>query len=90
MTSWLAFAGLAVIATALPMELYFKLIALAPAGKAASVQYVLPLAATVYGLALLGEAVPAHAVLGGAVVLMGVWVAGAAAGRVRGQKLTLR
>ncbi len=72
--SWLAFAGLAAVATALPIVLYFRLVALAPVGKAASVQYVLPLAATVYGVFLLGEAVPVHAFLGGALVLMGVWV----------------
>ena len=71
---WACVAGLAVVATALPIVLYFRLVARAPAGKAASVQYLLPVAATVYGVTLLHERLPPNALVGGAVVLLGVWV----------------
>lgn len=78
-SSWIALIGLAAVATALPRVLYFRLASFAPVGKAASVSYVIPLAATLYGVLLLGETLPPGALVGGAVVLLGVWVVNTAA-----------
>ena len=76
-SSWIALAGLAVVATALPGVLFFRLASVAPAEKSASVSYLIPLAATIYGVVLLGEAVPSNALAGGVVVLLGVWIVNA-------------
>jgi drug/metabolite transporter (DMT)-like permease len=67
--------GLALVATAIPTWLYFELVKTHGAGRAALVQYLLPLFTTAYGIVLLGERASVQLVLGGAVVLVGVWLA---------------
>jgi drug/metabolite transporter (DMT)-like permease len=67
--------GLALVATAIPTWLYFELVKTHSAGRAALVQYLLPVFTTAYGVILLGERLSVQPVLGGAVVLVGVWLA---------------
>jgi drug/metabolite transporter (DMT)-like permease len=67
--------GLALVATAIPTWLYFELVKTPGAGRAALFQYLLPVFTTAYGIVLLGERLSVQLVLGGAVVLVGVWLA---------------
>lgn len=78
--TWAALVGLAVFSTVAPMLMYFQLLRNIPAGQAALVQYLLPLAATVYAVVLLGETVRPEALAGGVMVLAGVYVASRRAG----------
>ena len=72
---WLALVGLAIVATAVPTILYFKLVSQVAATKAALVQYLLPIATGFYSVVLLKEGLRWGVVVGGAVVLVGVWLA---------------
>jgi drug/metabolite transporter (DMT)-like permease len=72
---WLALFGLGAISTAIPTIMYFRLVAIVPAAKAALVQYLLPIMASLYAVMFLGEALHLNVVIGGGVVLLGVWLA---------------
>ncbi len=63
---------LGVLCTGLAYVLYFRLIADIGATSASAVNYVVPLAAVLVGVALLGEAVTWNVVVGGAIVLLGM------------------
>ncbi|HYF55819.1 MAG TPA: DMT family transporter [Salinarimonas sp.] len=68
----LALLGLGVLATALPIVLFMRLIRAAGPTRAAMVGYLTPVAATVLAMLVLGERIGPREVLGGAVVLLGV------------------
>jgi drug/metabolite transporter (DMT)-like permease len=72
---WGAVAGVAIISTAIPMVMYFRLLTLVPAAKAALVQYLIPVSASIYAVLLLGERLRAEVLIGGMAVLLGVWIA---------------
>jgi drug/metabolite transporter (DMT)-like permease len=67
--------GLSLIATAIPTWLYFELVRTQGVGRAALVQYLLPVFTAIYGVLLLGERLSAHLLFGGVIVLVGVWLA---------------
>jgi drug/metabolite transporter (DMT)-like permease len=71
---WLALLGLAIVSTAIPTILYFKLVSQVAASKAALVQYLLPIAAGLYAVVLLGESLRPGVIGGGLIVLLGVWL----------------
>jgi len=63
--------ALALLGNALGMVLYFRLIADAGATRALTVTYLIPLFAVLWGWLFLGEALPASALAGGALILAG-------------------
>ena len=63
---------LGVLSTGLAYVLYFRLIADIGATSASAVNYVVPIAAVLVGVAFLGEAVTWNLVAGGVVVLLGM------------------
>lgn len=69
-----AVAALGTVATALPMVLYWRLLARAPAATAGFVDYLIPLWTTVFAVTLLGEHPRPTALAGGALVLAGIAV----------------
>jgi drug/metabolite transporter (DMT)-like permease len=73
-----ALLALGVLATAAPMALFMRLIRRAGPTRAAMVGYLQPVVATLLGFAVLGEMVGAREVVGGAIVLAGVWLTTAA------------
>ena len=74
-TTWFSLLGLGILSTAGPTILYLGMLTSVPAAKAALVHYLVPLAAVVYGVALLGERLTMGAIIGGIVVLAGAWIA---------------
>lgn len=85
-TVWLAIAGLGVVASAVPMVLYLRLLGFASATQASSVGYLMPLWATALGTVVLGERIGILALAGALVVLVGVWlVTGARRAAARSQ-----
>lgn len=80
---WLAMVGLAIVSTAIPVIIYFNLLRQVGAARAALVHYLIPVAAVIYGAALLNERMTPQAIAGGLVVLGAVWIANHAAGRDR-------
>lgn len=75
MQTWATLAGLAVVATAVPTVLYFKLIEKIAATKASLVQYLLPLMSSIYAVVFLGETIEPRLLFGGCIILLGVWLA---------------
>jgi drug/metabolite transporter (DMT)-like permease len=69
---WAPLLALGIIATAAPMLLFMRLIRTAGPTRASMVGYLLPVWATLLGLAFLGEPVGLREILGGLVVLAGV------------------
>ena len=72
---WAAVAALAVFGSAVPLTLFLGLVQRARATDAAMVGYLQPVCATLLGALLLGEWAEPRVLLGGAVVLAGVWLA---------------
>ncbi len=72
---WAVVLILGVFASAVPFTLYLRMLRTAPASDAAMIGYLQPVWATALGAALLGEWPDTRVLLGGAVVLAGVWVA---------------
>jgi len=70
-SNWAVAAALAVVCTAAAYVLYFRLIAHTGATRAASVTFLVPVFATIWGAALLDEAVGLRMMAGGAIVLCG-------------------
>lgn len=66
--------ALGVLGTALPIVLFMRLIRAAGPTRAAMVGYLTPVAATLLAMAFLGEHIGLREVLGGAVVLAGVYL----------------
>jgi len=66
--------------TALAFALFYALIALAGAGRAALITYVAPVFSVLAGVLFLGESLGPAAVAGIALVLAGSWVAAGGAG----------
>ena len=66
---------LGVLASALPMVLFLRLLRFAQASDAALVGYLQPVWATGIAALLLAEWPEAHVLAGGLVVLAGVWLA---------------
>lgn len=67
-------AALGSVATALPMVLYWRLLARAPTATAGFVDYLIPLWATLIAVTILGEHPQPTALAGGALVLAGIAV----------------
>jgi drug/metabolite transporter (DMT)-like permease len=70
-----AVIALGTVATALPMVLYWRLLARAPTTTAGFVDYLIPLWATLLAVTVLGESPQPTALAGGALVLIGIAVA---------------
>jgi drug/metabolite transporter (DMT)-like permease len=75
-----AIVALGSVASALPIVLYWRLLARVPAATAGFVDYLIPLWATVIAVTILGETPQPTALAGGALVLAGIAVA---TGRIR-------
>lgn len=71
----LSIAALGSVATALPMALYWRLLARAPAATAGFVDYLIPLWTTALAVTVLNERPKPTALAGGALVLAGIAVA---------------
>lgn len=71
-TAWLSALGLAGLCTALAYLLYFRLMSRLGPTNAVSVTFLIPLFAMLWGALFLGEAVTAHMLAGGAIVLVGI------------------
>jgi drug/metabolite transporter (DMT)-like permease len=69
---WLAFAGLALISTALAYVLYFRILALAGATNLLLVTFLLPISAMTLGVLFLGETVSVRAVEGMGLIGLGL------------------
>ena len=72
---WAAVLALGILASAVPVTLYLRLLRTARASDAALVGYLQPVWATAAAALLLGEWPEGRVLLGGAVVLAGVWLA---------------
>lgn len=72
--NWHLMLGLGVIATALPITLFMHLIRNDGPTKAAMIGYLLPVFATVMAVIFLGETIGLREILGGLIVLLGVYV----------------
>ncbi|UQN10652.1 DMT family transporter (plasmid) [Deinococcus sp. QL22] len=72
---WWALLGMAVVSTALPVILFFRLLSTTSAAQASLVHYLLPVAALLYGVGFLGEHLQPLSVLGGVVILASIWLA---------------
>jgi drug/metabolite transporter (DMT)-like permease len=70
-----AIVALGSVASALPIVLYWRLLARVPAATAGFVDYLIPLWATVIAVTILGETPQSTALAGGALVLGGIAVA---------------
>lgn len=70
-----AIVALGSVASALPIVLYWRLLARVPAATAGFVDYLIPLWATVIAVTILGETPQPTALAGGALVLAGIAVA---------------
>lgn len=75
---WGLVALLAIIGSALPLTLFLHLLSFARARDAALVGYLQPLWAVALASLLLGERPSLTVLIGGAIVLLGVWLAGRA------------
>jgi len=73
--AWLATITLAIACTGVAYILYFRLIARIGAMRAASVTFLIPPFATVWGAMFLGEALTTQMIAGGAVILAGIALA---------------
>jgi drug/metabolite transporter (DMT)-like permease len=71
----LSIAALGSVATAMPMVLYWRLLARAPTATAGFVDYLIPLWTTLIAVTVLGERPQPTALAGGALVLAGIAVA---------------
>jgi drug/metabolite transporter (DMT)-like permease len=69
---WAAFAGIAIFSTALAYLLYFRILATAGATNLLLVTFLLPVSALLLGVFALGEAIPARAFLGMALIGAGL------------------
>ena len=76
--------ALGIIATALPITLYMGLIRSNGPTKAAMIGYLLPVFATGLAVLLLGEHVGLRDLLGGAIILAGVYTVSTAPSKIRG------
>ena len=72
---WLYVLALGSVATALPISLFMILISKAGPTRAAMVGYLMPIFATGFALVFLGESVGLRELLGGAIILSGIWLA---------------
>ncbi len=72
---WLVLVALGILGSAVPLSLFIVLLSRTSAAKASLVGYLQPLSATLVGALWLEEFPAPHVLLGGAVVLGGVWVA---------------
>jgi drug/metabolite transporter (DMT)-like permease len=71
LAAWAAALGLAALATAFALILYFRLIARLGGQKASTVTFLIPVFAVGWGALFLGETVTWPMILGGAIVLVG-------------------
>ncbi len=69
---WLAFAGIAFLSTALAYILYFRILATAGATNLLLVTFLLPASAMALGVAFLGESVTCEALIGLALIGLGL------------------
>jgi drug/metabolite transporter (DMT)-like permease len=69
---WLAFAGLSLLSTAAGYILYFRVLAVAGATNLALVTFLLPISAMTLGVLFLGESVSPQALMGMAIIGLGL------------------
>jgi drug/metabolite transporter (DMT)-like permease len=79
--SALSLVGLGVAGTGIAYVLNYHMIRTVGPAIASTVTYVIPLFATVLGVAVLGERLLWHEPVGATVVLLGVWISSGRAGR---------
>ena len=72
--SWLAAAALGVLCTGVALLIYFDLLKVIGATRAISVGYLIPLFGVLWGWLFLGEAITGWILLGGALILGGLFV----------------
>jgi drug/metabolite transporter (DMT)-like permease len=72
---WLVLVLLGVLGSAVPLTMFMRLVQQVPATRASVVGYLQPVWATLLGAALLAEWPEARVLAGGAVVILGVWLA---------------
>ena len=72
---WVYVLALGSIATAVPISLFMVLISKAGPTRAAMVGYLMPIFATSFSIVFLGESVGLRELIGGAVILSGIWLA---------------
>lgn len=71
---WAPLLALGLVGTALPITIFMSLIQRAGPTRAAMIGYLMPVWATVLALLFLGESVGWREVVGGGVILAGVWI----------------
>jgi drug/metabolite transporter (DMT)-like permease len=72
---WTVLVLLGVLGSAIPLSLFIGLLTRAPAAKASLVGYLQPVSAALVGALWLAEFPAPHVLVGGAVVLGGIWLA---------------
>ena len=72
---WIYVLALGSLATAVPISLFMVLISKAGPTRAAMVGYLMPIFATSFSILFLGESVGLREVLGGLIILSGIWLA---------------
>jgi drug/metabolite transporter (DMT)-like permease len=71
---WLGLAYMSVFASVVAYLIYYWALRHMAASRLAAFSYLMPLLATVLGILLLGERITANLLVGGALVLVGVWL----------------
>lgn len=75
LTAWLSAILLAVVCTAFAFVLLFRLISSVGPTKTATVTYLIPLFGVAWGWLFLNESLSLHMLIGGVMILAGVWLA---------------
>lgn len=73
-SSWLAAVALAILCTGVPYAIYFRLLQRVQASQVMVVTYLIPVFGVLWGVLFLGEPVLQSMILGGVVILTGVWL----------------
>lgn len=71
---WQAMLALGVLSTAIPMSIFMRLIRAAGPTRAAMTGYLVPAVATVMGVLVLGESLELRQIIGGCIILAGVFL----------------
>ncbi|MCK4978696.1 MAG: DMT family transporter, partial [Anaerolineales bacterium] len=73
-TGWLGIVFLGVACSGLAYIFWYDALAVLPAAQAGAFLYIEPLVAVVVAAILLGEAITFASIIGGAIILLGVWL----------------
>lgn len=71
---WPTMLALGLVATAIPMAIFMRLIRAAGPTRAAMTGYLVPTFATIMGIVVLGETLEMHQIVGGGIILAGVFL----------------